>query len=135
MALSLGLWRARAVVTKESAGGDVGAVDAQRANPTYKVLPTRGLTQLLALQWRVERTLGDIATPLCVFHGDRDTTIDPASARVIARRVQSDVVEHHRLRRTQHLVGLDVERDLVSRLACGFVSRQLAAVRHTTQAS
>jgi len=126
MALSLGLWRARPFVIKESAGGDVGADDAQRSNPTYKVLPTRGLTQLLALQWRTERILHEVKAPLCTFHGDRDTTIDAASSRLIARRVASDVVEHHRLRQTQHLVGLDVERDLVSRLACDFVARCLS---------
>jgi carboxylesterase len=120
-ALSTGLWRLRPFLQKEGPGGDVAAEDAARVNPTYKMMPTRGITELLSLQWQTERTLAEITTPLCVCHGDLDQTIAPSSSRVIARRVASPVVEHHRLRRTRHLVGLDVERDLVSDLACAFL--------------
>ena len=129
-AMALGLWRARAFLPKESPGGDVLADDAQRNNPTYKVLPTRGLTELLRLQFMTERRLSEVTTPICLFHGDADHTITPSSSRIIARRVSSPIVEHHRLKRTQHLVGLDVDRDVVSRLGCQFVARALAAPEH-----
>jgi carboxylesterase len=124
-ALSTGLWRLRPFLQKEGPGGDVAAADAARVNPTYKTMPTRGITELFSLQWHTERALADITTPLCVFHGDLDQTIAPSSSRIIARRVTSPVVEHHRLRRTRHLVGLDVERDLVSDLTTGFLFHTL----------
>jgi len=130
--MSTGLWRARAFLPKEGPGGDVLADDALRANPTYKVLPTRGLTELMRLQRLTEGRLPEVTTPICLFHGDDDHTITPASSRIIARRVSSPVVEHHRLKRTRHLVGLDVDRDLVSRLGCQFIARALAAPEHST---
>lgn len=124
-ALSTGLWRLRPFVPKEGPGGDVGATDAVRLNPTYKVLPTGGVVEVFGLQLETERLLPRVTTPLCVLHGELDGTIAPASSRIVARRVSSPVVEHHRLRRTRHLVGLDVERDLVSDLACLFLAHQL----------
>ncbi len=129
--LGAGLWRARPFVSKEGPGGDVGAVDAQRSNPTYKVLPTRGMVELMKLQWRIERQLSAVTTPLSVLHGDLDHTIAPASSRIIAARVSSPEVEHHRLRQTQHLVGLDVERDLVCSLSENFFERALRQHEHT----
>jgi carboxylesterase len=125
LALAAGLWRLRPFVAKEGPGGDVGADDAARLNPTYKTMPARGITELLSLQWHTERLLPAVTTPVCILHGDLDRTIAPSSSRIIAHRVSSAVVEHHRLRRTRHLVGLDVERDLVSDLATNFVRRIL----------
>jgi carboxylesterase len=137
LALSAGLWRLRPFVAKEGPGGDVGADDAARLNPTYKTMPTRGITELLSLQWHTERLLPTITAPVCIFHGDLDQTIAPSSSRIIASRVSSPVVEHHRLRRTRHLVGLDVDRDVVSDLTTNFIRRILdrLAVRVVPTAS
>lgn len=126
-ALSAGLWRVRPFIQKETPGGDVGDDEAARKNPTYKVMPTRGLATFFGLQQRTAALLPSVTTPLCTMHGDLDRTIDPVSSRLIARQVNSPVVEHHRLRHTRHLVGLDVERDLVSDLGCDFIRRTLAA--------
>ena len=125
-AMTAGLWRVRPFIQKEGPGGDVAAIDAARANPSYKVMPTRGLATFFKLQRRTERVLSEITTPLFTVHGDDDRTIDPLSSQIIAARVQSPVVEHHRLRHTRHLVGLDVDKDLVSDLATAFVRRTLA---------
>lgn|GEM_PF-454775 len=124
-ALSTGLWRLRPFLQKEGPGGDVAAEDAARVNPTYKMMPTRGITELFSLQWQTERALPGVTAPLCVLHGELDQTIAPSSSRIIARRVSSPVVEHHRLRRTRHLVGLDVERDRVSDLVGAFLFHTL----------
>lgn len=126
-ALRAGLWRVRPFIQKVGPGGDVGAVDAARRNPSYKVMPTRGLATFFGLQRRTEAVLSSVTTPLCTIHGARDHTIDPVSSSIIAAKVNSAVVEHHLLRQTQHLVGLDVDRDVVSHLACAFVARTLAA--------
>lgn len=119
--LAAGLWRARPFLPKESPGGDVGDADAQRNNPTYKVLPARGVVELRRLQAATATLLGQVRAPVCLLHGDRDATIDPRSSTAIAAAVASPLVEHHRLARTRHLVGLDVERDRVAQLALRFV--------------
>ncbi|MDP2342425.1 MAG: alpha/beta fold hydrolase [Deltaproteobacteria bacterium] len=120
-ALTAGLWRVRPFFPKEGPGGDVGALDAQRANPTYKVLPTRGLVELWRLQLATEALLPRVTAPLCLLHGARDHTIAPSSSTLIAQTVASSLVEHHRLMNTQHLVALDVERDLANALTADFV--------------
>ncbi len=134
-AMTAGLWRLRPFVQKAGPGGDVGAADAARKNPSYKVMPTRGLATFFKLQRRTESVLSSVTTPLVTIHGTADGTIDPASSRIIAARVKSPVIEHHRLQHTRHLVGLDVDRDLASDLACAFVDRVLSAPPTTAPAA
>lgn len=133
--LTAGLWRARPFIAKEGPGGDVGADDGKANNPTYKVLPTRGLVELWRLQLETEKLLPRVTTPLCTLHGDQDHTIAPSSSAVIAAAVSSPVVEHHRLPRTQHLVALDSERDLANALALQFVASTLSAAPTTKKAA
>jgi carboxylesterase len=128
-ALVAGLWRLRPFLPKESPGGDVGDVEAQRNNPTYKVLPTRGIVELWHLQRATEARLAEITAPVCALHGDLDATIAPSSSEAIAAAVSSPLIEHHRLRRTRHLVGLDVERELVASLALRFLADVEARLR------
>jgi carboxylesterase len=125
-ALAAGLWRVRPFLPKEAPGGDVEDVEAQRLNPTYKVMPSRGVAELWRLQRATDAVLGRVTTPLCLLHGERDGTIAPVSSELIAARVSAPFVEHHRLRRTRHLVGLDVERDVVASLTLRFVDDVVA---------
>lgn len=124
--LTAGLWRLRPFIAKEGPAGDVGAEDARAQNPTYKVLPTRGLVELWRMQLETEALLPQVTAPLCTIHGRRDHTIAPSSSTLIASLVSSPVVEHHRLPHTQHLVALDTERDVANQLAIEFVDRVLA---------
>jgi carboxylesterase len=135
LGLSLGLWRLVPFLPKEGPGGDVGAADAQATNPTYKTLPTAGLAELLALQWECERALPKVTAPLCVLHGELDKTIAPVSSRIVAARVNSAVVEHHRLRDSRHLAAIDVQRDLVCQLVTAFFDRHLHAHARARSAS
>jgi carboxylesterase len=122
-ALGQGLWRVRPFLPKEGPGGDVGDVDAQRNNPTYKVLPTKGVAELAVLQKATRTLLPSVKTPACVLHGDLDQTIPPSASEEVVRRVGSSVVEHHRLARSRHLLAIDVERDRVNELALRFIDR------------
>ncbi len=133
--LTAGLWRVRPFIAKEGPGGDVGAEDGKQNNPTYKVLPTRGLVELWRLQLETEKLLKQVTVPLCTIHGNRDRTIAPSSSSVIASAVSSPVVEHHRLARTQHLVALDSERDVANALAVAFVEATLASAASTKKAA
>jgi carboxylesterase len=120
-ALAAGLWRTRPFIPKEGPGGDVEDADARRLNPTYKVMPSRGIVELWHLQRATDGLLPRVTTPVCLLHGALDATIAPVSSVRIAAAVTSPLVEHHRLAHTRHLVGVDVERDVVARIALRFV--------------
>ncbi len=128
-ALATGLWRARPFLPKEAPGGDVADVEAQRNNPTYKVLPSHGVVELHRMQHATVELLARVTTPVCTIHGARDATIAPRSSTAIAAGVSSALVEHHVLARTKHLVGIDVDRDDVCRLAVRFIDAVAARKR------
>lgn len=118
-----GLWRVRPMIEKESPGGDVDDEEAQRKNPTYPVLPVKGLCELDALRREAIATLPALRAPVCVLHGALDRTIAPRAVDVVARTCGATFLETHLLPRSRHLVALDVERDTVVDLASRFVER------------
>jgi carboxylesterase len=118
-----GAWRLRPVVPKENKGGDIFDEHGRDMNPTYPVLPIRGVGQVHALQSEVLRVLPRITAPLCVFHGAQDHTVDPVSAEIICARVSSPFSERHVLRDSFHVIGLDVDRDVIAERAAAFVAR------------
>lgn len=120
-----GLWRLYPMMTKSMPGGDLSEPTAQAQNPGYPLLATRGIGELMKLQEHVEPLLPLVRAPIAVFHGAQDHTIDPAGAAHIAARVSSSVVEHHVLRDSFHIIGLDVDRDLIARHIARFVAAVL----------
>lgn len=120
-----GLWRFKPYAAKEQAGGDIADPDARAANPTYPVIPLRSLGEVKLLQRVVKDDLARVQAPLCVFHGAQDHTIPPAAAAEIAAGVASPHVEHHVLRDSCHVIGLDVDRDHLAMLTRSFLRRAL----------
>jgi carboxylesterase len=121
-----GLWRLHGEITKADPGGDIESLEARRINPSYETLPVKPMAQLLRLQRMVEERLPDIRVPLCVLHGRNDRTIHPDSARRVFERCGARWAEHHLLPRSRHVLGLDVERDRLSRVVVRFVDAVLA---------
>lgn len=120
-----GLWRLKPYVQKEQAGGDIADPAGRAANPTYSVIPLRPLGQVLLLQRAVRAELRRVVAPLCVFHGEQDHTIPPSASAEIAAGVAAPLVEHHRLRDSFHVIGLDVDRERIARLTGAFLERVL----------
>ena len=119
-----GLWRLMPYVNKDR-GSDVADDDGRRLNPCLTVLPLRGIGELAEMQRAVARDLARVRAPVCVFHGAQDHTIPPAASEEIARGVSSARVEHHVLRDSFHVIGIDVDRDQVGALAASFVDEAL----------
>jgi carboxylesterase len=90
---------------------DVRDPEMRRRNPALPAVPLTALAELEALQRHVARILPGIAAPAIVVAGARDHTATLAGARRVARRIGSGPARLVVLRRTQHLVGIDVERD------------------------
>lgn len=121
-----GLWRVKNAVAKGREGGDIADPEGRRLNPSYAVLPLRGVGELGLMQDAVEAELGDVKAPVCVLHGARDHTIPPMASEIVARKVSSRHVEHHVLRDSWHVIGVDVDRDQVCDTAASFVDEVLS---------
>jgi carboxylesterase len=103
---------------------DVRDPEMRRRNPALPGIPLTALAELEGLQRHVDRILPGVAAPAIVVAGARDHTVTLAGARRLARRLGSGPAPLVVLKRSQHLVGIDVERD-----ACAdHVARHLAAV-------
>ena len=103
---------------------DVRDPEMRRRNPALPGVPLTALAELLALGRHADRILPGVAAPAVVVAGGRDHTVTLGGARRIARRIGSGPAPLVVLRRSQHLVGIDVERD-----ACAeAVARHVASV-------
>jgi carboxylesterase len=101
---------ARAVLPKLG-GSDVRDPKMRRANPTMRAVPLSAVAELHLLARHVERLLPGVAAPALVVAGLKDHTVTLAGARRMARRLGSGGARIVILRRSCHLVGIDVERD------------------------
>lgn len=115
-----GLWRIRRAIPKERRGGDACSPEARAMNPSYQELPLRGIGEVALLQAVVRQRLHLVRAPTCVFHGAQDHTIPAVASEIVCRSVSSARVEHHVLRDSWHLIGIDVDRDSVCALAVSF---------------
>jgi carboxylesterase len=101
----------RGAILPKRGGADVADREMRRRNPCMDAVPIAAVGELAALQAHVLRQLPGIAAPALVVHGARDHTVTLAGARRLARRIGSGPAEVVVLRRSWHLVGIDVERD------------------------
>jgi carboxylesterase len=111
----------RAAVLPKRAGSDVRDPEARKRNPCMDAVPLGAVAELEALQAHVARQLPGVAAPAIVIMGAHDHTVTVAGARRLARRIGSGPAELVLLRRSWHLVGVDVERDRCADAAVRFV--------------
>ena len=118
-------WRLAALLPPVPKGpSDVRDPEMRRRNPALPAIPLTALAELEGLQRHVDRILPGVAAPAVVVAGGHDHTVTLRGARRLARRIGSGPAPLVVLRRSQHLVGIDVERD-----ACAeAVARHLAAM-------
>ncbi len=110
------------LVLPKRAGSDVSDVEMRRRNPCMDGIPIGAVAELAALQRDVDRLLPGIAAPALVVHGAHDHTVTMGGARRLARRIGSGPAELLVLRRSWHLVGIDVERERCAAAATAFLS-------------
>jgi carboxylesterase len=88
----------------------VADAEMRAANPCMDGVPLASIAALVGLQRHVDGLLPRVRCPSLVVAGALDHTVTVAGARHVARRLAGGarlVV----LPRSQHLVGIDVERD------------------------
>lgn len=106
-------------------GSDVRDRAARAANPCYPAIPTRALGELLAFMPVVDAALPRVRRPLLVLHARQDHTAPVACAQRIADRARAERVRI--LPDSYHLIGIDVERDIVAAEVTTFLRRQPCA--------
>lgn len=102
---------------------DIRDPQARRAYPSYPRLPLRSVGELRALLADLRPRLSAVRTPLLVVHGRRDHTVSSRNAERLLEAVDSPVREKLILRRSFHVVTVDVERDLVANAVADFLER------------
>lgn len=106
-------------------GSDVSDRQARGANPALSAMPLVGLLSLLELMAEVRAGLSAIRAPALVVHGRKDRTVPISDSFELADRLTGDetgrgidgqapIVERLWLERSCHLVGVDVEREMLS---------------------
>lgn len=92
----------------------------------YEVIPLKGALQLFRLQNMVRARLPQIHQPVLIIQGRLDDTVHPDVPDLISRSVSSSIIESHWMEKTGHLVILDRELDLVTKITLAFIHRCLA---------
>jgi len=91
-------------------GSDVADEEMRAANPCLDAVPLASVVELEDLAQHVDGLLPEVRAPALVVAGGRDHTVTFAGARRMAERLGGGgrlLV----LPKSQHLVGIDVERD------------------------
>ncbi len=101
---------------------DVRDPEMRALNPALRAVPISAVGELQLLAAEVDRRLPSIRTPALVIAGGRDHTVRLSGARRIASRIGSGPARLLLLPDSFHLVGIDVERDLVAEEAAAFLS-------------
>lgn len=87
----------------------------------YTVYPIKAAFEFYKLQQIVNQKLSDINTPMAIFHGHYDRTIDPLVSDHIFNRVGSNGKIIFRMENSGHVMLLDCEFDQIAMLTFEFL--------------
>lgn len=109
-------------VNKPAAGQDPDVLVNQRWQG-YTVYPVPALAQLLELQRQVRRRLPQVTSPLLIFQGRLDTTLDPFGAEYVLDRAGSQNKELVWMEQSTHVLLLDVEWETAAERSLSFIQQ------------
>ncbi|HSM91558.1 MAG TPA: alpha/beta fold hydrolase [Anaeromyxobacteraceae bacterium] len=118
---------AGALVIPKSAGSDVRDAEMRRLNPTMPGVPLGAIAELERMQRHVAALLPDVETPALVVMGALDHTVKVAGGLRLARELGSAPARVVVLPESQHLVGIDVERERCADEVERFIAATAAA--------
>ncbi|HEY7724639.1 MAG TPA: alpha/beta fold hydrolase [Anaeromyxobacteraceae bacterium] len=108
---------------------DVRDPEMRRANPAMKAVPIAAVGELQRLAAHVDRILPAVTAPALVVAGRGDHTVTLRGVRRVVRRIGSGPARLLVLPDSWHLVGIDVERDVVADEVAAFLARAPAPRR------
>lgn len=108
---------------RKRGGSDVTDEDARRENPSLAEMPIAGIVELTKLGRIVRDDLRFLRLPTLVVHGERDRTVSPRNSFELARGLPTGIVDQLWLRRSGHLVAVDVERTILCEAVVRFLTQ------------
>jgi carboxylesterase len=107
------LRRGRLRAIPKSFGSDVAHPDLRGKILGLPAMPLRALQSLLALMATARIDLKRIITPTFIAHGRQDHTVPIADSFELAESLGTAVIERLWLENSFHLIGVDVDKDLL----------------------
>ena len=117
------LRRGPLATVRKRGGSDVTDDSVRAENPSLPEMPLAGIVELIELAEVVRRDLTHLHMPALIAHGERDRTIALQASFELAGSIASDVVERLWLKRSAHLIAVDVERARLCAEVTSFLSR------------
>lgn len=107
-------------------GSDIRDPQARSRHPGFRVMPLWSVHELVRLQAKVIRSLGQITAPALIAHGVHDHTANPADAERIYQEIGSQERELLWLERSGHVVPVDYDGALLASRIVEFVIQNLS---------
>jgi carboxylesterase len=82
---------------------------------SYFWMPVESVMEIMRLQENVRRRLESVTAPTLIVHSPHDTTAPYASMAYLEERLGSKTVQTVTLEKSNHVLTLDYEKDLVAR--------------------
>ncbi|MFO1518236.1 MAG: alpha/beta fold hydrolase [bacterium] len=95
----------------------------RRRHQTYEKIPVVSVANLLDLQKKVRRELGHIHQPAFIAHALDDTTVPYGNLDYIQACIGSDKVETLTLKRSNHIITMDYDREIVAKRVVKFFKK------------
>jgi carboxylesterase len=102
--------------------------EARERHPGYDRMPLPAVAELIRLGREVHGELGRVTAPLLLIFSRRDPTVRPLNAELILNGVGSADRGVRWLTESQHVLPVDVEREVVASEVVEFVRRQEKAL-------
>jgi len=105
--------RGRLRAIPKSLGSDVAHPELRGKVLGTPAMPLRSLQSLLQLMSTARVDLAQVTAPTFVAHGRHDHTVPLADSEELAQRLGAEIVERLWLENSYHLVGVDLDKQLL----------------------
>jgi carboxylesterase len=112
-------------VPKLGGGSDVRDQEMRRQNPALRDFPVFATESLRECMRVVRAEVPHVDVPAFVAHGQYDHTAPPACSDEIVSRIKSTDVRYLVLPRSFHILGLDVDRELLADALGRFLAERM----------
>lgn len=102
------------------AGPAIADPEARANFKSYTKMPIRGIMEILRLQREVAPLLPKIKAPTLILHSPHDTTAPYQNMTYLKERLGSKRIETVTLERSNHVLTMDYEKNLVARKVAQF---------------
>lgn len=86
-------------------------------------IPVSAVYQIVELQKEIARDLKKVTSPLLLIHARNDKVAPVRNVDIVRRGVSSDIVESAYLERSEHVITMDMEKDVAAQKVVEFFDK------------